>query len=322
MKILKTAIAIILFISLSTAAYSQGESSQANGEIISAQEKPAPAKQDDDRLPIFKEGWQIMVAPYMWIPGAHLNINQQGTNTKAVVPWYTLVPVLFSQAIGGMGSIEIWYNQWGIFSDSNFLYMSDSVSGGGARIIELKSDQLPVAIPVRLDLSGKLTIWTRLFWQDVGVRRLVGVIPLKADQQLPALSCELYGGLRYTYINQDVKLDLNATLTGPQGKVQITRGGYFYSSSEFSFIEPLVGVRLGLWFTPKLNLLLRADCGGFGIVAYRNFDTVLEGLLGYRVNKNIRLYIGYRGRYASGHNQGNSVNGWFHGPVLGTVYSF
>jgi hypothetical protein len=36
--------------------------------------------------------------------------------------------------------------------------------------------------------------------------------------------------------------------------------------SEFSFIEPLVGLRLGLWFTPKLNLLLRADCGGFGAV--------------------------------------------------------
>ncbi len=321
MKVLKTAIAIILLLSISTAAYSQKEPDPATGESVSAQEKTAPAK-DDDRLPIFKEGWQFFLAPYLWIPGAHLNIRQDGGTTKADIPWYTLVPVLFSQAIGGMGTVEIWYNQWGFFSDTNFLYMSDSVSGGGAKTLELKPSNLPVVIPVRLELAGNLKIWTRLFWQDVGVRYLVGTVPLSADKPIPVVSCELFGGLRYTYINQDVRLNLNATLTGPLGNVRITRGGSFSSSSELSFVEPLVGLRLGFWFTPKVNLLLRADCGGFGLVAYNNVDTVLEGLVGYLVYKNIRIYAGYRGRYASGSHNANSVHGWFHGPMLGTVYSF
>ena len=58
-------------------------------------------------------------------------------------------------------------------------------------------------------------------------------------------------------------------------------------------------MRIGFWFTPKVNLLLKADCGGFGFVAYNNVDSVLEALVGYQVHKNIRIYGGYRGRYFS-----------------------
>ena len=315
MKVLRTTIFIILFLSLCTAAYPREEPGAAKGESVSIKEKAAPAK-DDDLLPFGREGWRIVVAPYMWIPGSNLNINQGGDTTKADVPWWDIIPVLFSKAIGGMGSVEIWYNRWGFFSDTNFLYLSESVSGGGAREVQLQN------IPVRLDLSGNVRVWTRLLWQDVGVRRLVGAGSLRAGRPLPAVSVELFGGLRYTYVNQDLKIELNATLTGPPGTGQITRGGASYTKSELSFIEPLVGLRLGLWMTPKLNLLLRADCGGWGIVAYNNVDTVLEALVGYRVTKKARFYAGYRGRYASGKSENSAVYGWFHGPILGTAYSF
>jgi len=321
MKVVKTTIAIILFLSLCTAAYPLEEPGAVKEESVSAQEKTAPAK-DDDRPPIFKEGWQFFVAPYLWIPGAHLSVSQQGRTSVVDIPWYNVVPKLFSNAIGGMGTVEIWYNKWGFFSDTNFLYMSDSVSGGGGKTLELKNSALPAPIPLRLDIAGKVTVWTRLLWQDAGLRYLLATVPLKADKPLPALAVELFGGLRYTYINQDVKLNLNATLSGPPTGVLISKGGSFYSSSESSFVEPLVGLRFGLWMTPKLNLLLRADCGGFGFVAYNNVDTVLEGLVGYQLTKNTRLYAGYRARYASASNNVNSVHGWFQGPMLGTVYNF
>jgi hypothetical protein len=320
MKVVKTTVAIILFLSLCTAAYPLEKPGPAKEESVSAQTKPASAK-DEDILPIYRKGWRIVVAPYMWIPGSNLNINQEGVTTKADVPWWDIIPLLFSQAIGGMGEVEIWYNRWGFFSDTNFLYLSDSVSGGGTKEITLNPNNLPVSIPVRLDVSGDVTVWTRLLWQDVGVRRLVGAGSLRAGKPFPAVSVELFGGLRYTYINQDVKLELNTTLTGPQGNV-LSRSGASYTKSELSFIEPLMGLRLGLWMTPKLNLLLRADCGGWGIVAYNHVDTVLEALVGYRVTKRSRLYVGYRGRYASGSTENSAAFGWFHGPMLGTAYSF
>ena len=43
--------------------------------------------------------------------------------------------------------------------------------------------------------------------------------------------------------------------------------------------------------------MFMADVGGFGVVAYDDFNSNLEALVGYKVNDNIRLEAGYRGRY-------------------------
>ena len=282
---------------------------------------------EDDRLPIYKEGWQFFIAPYLWVPGAHLDLSHQGRfsgTTVADVPWYELVPLLFSKAMGGMGRVEIWHGRWGIFSDTTFIYIGESLSAGGARDLKLTPQGQAETIPVRLKLSSDLKMWTRLLWQDVGVRYLLGTVPLKSDKQLPVVSFELLGGLRYTYYNQDTRLNINTSLTDPLGQQTISRGGSLFSSLQFSIFEPFLGMRVGFWLTPKLNLLLRADCGGFGFVAYDNVDSVLEALVGYQVHKNIRMYAGYRARYfsANGNSKDIAIHGWFHGPMLGAAFNF
>jgi hypothetical protein len=321
----KITLVIILLLVSCTAAYSQEEPGSVKEEPGPAQEKAAAAK-DDDRLPIYKEGWQFFLAPYLWIPGVHADLSHQGKfsgTTVVDVPWYDLVPLLFSKAIGGMGQVEIWKGRWGLFSDTNFVYIGESVTAGGATQLKLSGHGLPTTIPVNLQLSGTAKFWTRLLFQDAGARYLLGSVPLSAEKPLPVLSCELLGGLRYTYLNQDTSLGLNATLTGPSG-MQISKGGSFFDAARLSVVEPLIGLRLGLWFTPKLNLLLKADCGGFGIVAYNSVNTVLEALVGYQVRENIRIYAGYSGRYfsASGSTTDIAIHGWLHGPMLGTVFNF
>jgi len=322
----ETVMAAILVLSLCTGAYCQDRADPGREQPEAAQAK-ANTAQEEDRLPIHKEGWQFFLAPYLWVPGAHLNLSHQGRfsgTTVGDVPWYDMVPLLFSKVMGGMGRVEIWYGKWGIFSDTNFIYLGDSVSASGARNLELNAKGAPAPTPVRLQLSGDLKVWSRLLWQDVGVRYLVGTVPFHAGKALPVMSCELLGGLRYTYYNQDIRLGLNATLTGPLGQESIGRGGSYFSSLRLSIFEPFVGMRFGLWFTQKLNLLLKADCGGFGFVAHNHVDSVLEALVGYQVHKNIRIYGGYRGRYGSvaGESKAISVHGWFHGPMLGSVFSF
>jgi hypothetical protein len=318
----KTALIIVLLLVWCPCTSSQDESASLREVSGSAPEKVTAVK-DDDRLPIYKTGWQFFVAPYLWIPGAHLDLSNQGRfrgTIVADVPWYNLVPLLFSKVMGGMGRVEIWYGRWGLISDTNFIYIGDSISADGAR--ELK--RLPLPVPVRLQLLGNLKLWSRLLWQDVGLRYLVGTIPINPDKPVPVASFELLGGLRYTHLNQDTRLSLNATLTGPAGQELVTRGGSLFNSLQFSIFEPFVGFRLGLWLTQKFNLLLKADCGGFGFVAYNHVDSVLEALVGYQVHKNIRVYGGYRARYGSGSGSVKDVaiHGWFHGPMLGAAFSF
>jgi hypothetical protein len=197
------------------------------------------------------------------------------------------------------------------------------VSGGGSKeILVNPGQQLPGAVPVRLGLTGDLKIWSRLLWQDVGVRYLVGTVPLKADKPLPVLSCEVLGGLRYSYYNQDTRLEVNATLTGPRGAELLSRGGSFTDSLTVSVVEPLLGLRFGVWFTPRLNLLLKGDIGGFGIVAYKSVDSVVEALVGYQVHEHIRLYGGYRALYFARNGKALAAHAWFHGPLLGAAFNF
>jgi hypothetical protein len=318
MKGLKTAILIIVVLVFCATAYSQ------EGAVPS-QDK-APAAREDNLLPIYKEGWQFFVAPYVWIPGANINLARQGRfsgTTKIDVPWTDIVPLLFSQVFGAMARVEVWKGRWGFFSDTVFIYLSDSVSGGGSKEISVNPQQLlPAAVPVRIGLTGDLEIWSRLLWQDVGVRFLVGTVPLKAGKPLPVLSCELLGGLRYSYYNQDTRLEVNATLTGPQGNQLLSQGGSFTDSLTVSVVEPLLGLRLGIWFTPRLNLLLRGDIGGFGIVAYKSVDSVLEALVGYQVHEHIRLYGGYRALYFARNGKALATHAWFHGPLLGAAFNF
>jgi hypothetical protein len=319
MRGLKAAILIIMVFVLCATAYSQEGA-------VAGQEKAAAA-QEDNLLPIYKEGWQFFVAPYVWVPGANINLARQGRfsgTTKVDIPWTDIVPLLFSQVFGAMARVEVWKGRWGFFSDTIFIYLSDSVSGGGSKEISVNPQQLlPAAVPLRIKLTGDLKVWSRLLWQDLGVRFLVGSVPLKADKPLPVLSCELLGGLRYSYYNQDTRLEVNATLTGPRGAELLSRGGSFTDSFVVSVVEPLLGLRLGVWFTPRLNLLLRGDVGGFGIVAYKSVDSVLEALVGYQVHDNIRLYGGYRALYfARTGKRDLAAHAWFHGPTLGAAFNF
>jgi hypothetical protein len=320
MKRLLAAILIIMVLTFCSTAYSQEGATPAQDNTAAAQE--------DTLLPIYKKDWQIFVAPYIWIMGSNINLARQGRfsgNTTIDIPWYDIVPLLFSQAFGAMARVEVWKGRWGFFSDTIFVYLSDSVSGGGSREIKVNPRQLlPAAVPVRIDLTGDLRVWSRMLWQDVGVRFLVGSVPLKNDKPLPVLSCELLGGLRYAYFNQDTRLEINTTLSGPQGNQILSRGGSFNDSLVMSLVEPLLGLRLGVWFTPKLNLLLRGDVGGFGIAAYKSVDSVLEALVGYQVHERVRLYGGYRALYFARNNDAKAlaIHAWFHGPLLGAVFNF
>lgn len=324
MKMLKLTITISLLLVWCSVVYSLDKT--VTTEATGAPPEKTRAVKDDNRLPIYKEGWQFIVAPYFWMIGVHLNngVTKGGfsSSTVANIPWSDLVPLYFSKVIGAMGRVEVWKDRWGFFIDNIFIYVGDTVSAGGSSTIT--SDKLPV--PVRLLPSGQMKIIVRQGTLGVGGRYLLGSLPLSSEKPLPVLSAELLGGVRYNWYNQSTSLDLNATLTGPSGQEQITPGGSFNSSLVASVVEPFVGLRLGFWFTGKVNLLLRADVGGFGFVAYNHVDTNLEALLGYQFHKNMRAYAGYRGRYyslakGSGSDEFKS-HGWYHGPVLGVAFNF
>ena len=122
--------------------------------------------------------------------------------------------------------------------------------------------------------------------------------------------------------SQYLRLGLSATLTGPLGNQSITRGAVFINRVERSFLEPFLGIRLGLYLNPKVVALLRFTVGGFGFAQDNNFDMDMEIDLGYRVHKNIYAFAGWRAYYVSCSAKDFSLSNWFNGPILGAVFTF
>jgi hypothetical protein len=277
-----------------TAGYAAGEAGKPPEGAVQAKEA--------ERVPVQKEEWQFFVAPYVWIPGLNVNTTFLGQTTTVSQGWYDMVPRLFSNVIGTMGRFEAWKGRWGIYVDSYFTYLGANVGDNGGKI------------------NGDLKIICRAANVDFGPRYLVGTVPLGGDKPLPLLSFEVLGGGRYNFYNQYMKLNLNATVTGPAQTT--SAGGGLVSKVGRSFLEPFLGGRLGLWINPKMAVLLRFTVGGFGFAEDNNLDLDMELDVGYKVHKNISLYAGWRARYVNFSTEVLSLNAWFNGPILGAVFTF
>ena len=306
----KTFLIITLLLMLPcTVGYAAGEAGKPPGEAIQAKE--------DERVPLQKEEWQFFVAPYMWIPGMSINTTLSGHTASVGESWYNMVPKLFSSSIGAMGRFEAWKGRWGIYVDSYFTYLDSTGSDGPGKTIDLSRR---LNVPATLLLNGDLKLISRAASVDFGPRFLVGTVPLSADKPLPMLSFEVLGGGRYNFYNQYMKLSLAASLVGPQQTR--TAGGTFVSKIERSFLEPFLGMRVGLWLNPKMVALLRFTVGGFGFAADNNLDLDMELDLGYKVHKNIYAYVGWRAHYVQCSQDAFSLNAWFNGPIMGAVFAF
>ena len=318
----------------------------------------AEKTKEDDRLPIHKQDeWQFFLSPYMWITGINANVSTLKKTTTTAIPWWDVASTLFSKTIGMMGRAEVWKGRWGVYLDGYFTYVGASDSQVGAtqektfgpvdftinKQIHLGGLDINVPIQgqigpgnVTLTPSGSVKYISRLGNLDLGVRFLVGTWPLSAEKPLPALSVELLGGPRFNSINQYVRINLSAIKIANVpidigrfslvGKHQTVKNGSLVIDYNNQYFEPFLGVRLGLWLTPKFLVNLKGDVGGFGLVGDDHVDCNLEALLGYRVSQHVYAWAGYRAHgawYDFGQDLVQvNVAMWVHGPVLGMTYAF
>jgi hypothetical protein len=350
-------IIILLLMSASPSGYADEGTGNPPGAAGITPETAEKAK-GDDRLPIHKQDeWQFFLTPYMWITGMNGNVTTLKKTTTTAIPWWDVASTLFTNSIGMMGRAEVWKGRWGVYLDGYFAYVGASDSQVGAtkeqtfgpvdftinKQVNLGGMDINVPIQgrigpgnVTLTPSGSVKYISRIGNLDLGVRYLVGTWPLSAEKPLPALSVELLGGPRFNSINQYIRINLSAIkiATVPidigrfslVGKHQTVKNGSLVIDYNNQYFEPFLGVRLGLWLTPKFVLNFKGDVGGFGLVGDDHVDCNMEVLLGYRVSQHVYAWAGYRAHgawYDFGRDLVQvNVAMWVHGPALGMSYAF
>ncbi len=336
--------------------YAEEVAGNPSGGAGISQATPDKAK-EDDRVPIHKQDhWQFFLSPYLWIPGINFTTSTLRSTQGINVPWWNVASTLFSNTFGMMGRAEAWKGRWGFFLDGFYTYVGVSGSDVGAsrdktfgpvdfttdKQAQLGGATITLAIPgsvagnVTLTPSGSAKSISRLGNLDLGGRFLVGTWPLDTEKPLPALSMELLGGPRFNSINQYTRINLSDikigdthidiskfSLTGRH--VSLHNGSLVFDYNN-QYFEPFLGMRFGLWLTQHWLINLKGDVGGFGLVADDHVDCNLEALVGYRFNKNIYAWAGYKA-HGTWYDLGKDLvqinfSGWFHGPVLGMTYAF
>jgi hypothetical protein len=354
-------IVILLLMSVPATGYAAegaGYLPGAAGPTPAAAEKGAAKAKADDRLPIQKlDEWQVFLSPYMWITGLNANLSTLKQTTNPVIPWWDVVAALFSKTVGVMGRAEVWKGRWGFYLDGYYTYVGISGSQVGAshetsfgpvdftlnKQVHLGGLDINVPIPGRIGPgnitlipSGSVKYISRIGNLDLGLRYLVGTWPLSAEKPLPAVSLELLGGPRFNSINQYIRINLSAIkiASAPidmgrftlMGKHQTVKNGSLVIDSTNQYFEPFLGLRLGLWLSPKVIVTLKGDVGGFGLVGDDHVDCNMEALLGYRISQHVYAWAGYRAHGAWYNLDKDLVQidlaMWAHGPVLGVTYAF
>ena len=205
--------------------------------------------------------WTFMVTPFAWIPN-----SVEGTSTVGMAPPveldFDLSDIIDHLDFSASTRVEAWKGRFGLILEANYVDLGGEVKTPGADIdVDIKQANV-----------------------DFLVGYEVARIPIGAgDGKHPRtkrrdVSLHLLGGLRYAYLEQDIKFDPGSSFGG---------SGWW--------VEPVVGAQVMVGLSDKWTATVRGDASGFGI----NDDVsnlTWNALVGfdYRAWENTSIKFGYR----------------------------
>jgi hypothetical protein len=227
--------------------------------------------------------WHVTVAPYLWIASMDGNATVGGIKSDVDVPFSDLLKDLSG---GLMMAVDVEKGRFGIGVNGLFARVSSDADVG------------PIEIDVTSD-SGQLAIlpyYRVLEWQ-------YGTSSSGEPLHLVIAS---EAGFRYTYLRTELEV----------------RGGRTVDGSE-SWVDPLIGSRIGLELTDRFAIIGEGNFGGFGVGA--DFTWNAQAYVGYEFSlfgRPTTLLFGYRALSQDYDHNDFAWDVTMHGPVIGAATRF
>jgi hypothetical protein len=227
--------------------------------------------------------WTIEVAPYLWLASMDGNATVGGIKSDVDVPFSDLLKDLSG---GLMMAVDVAKGRFGIGLNGLFARVSSDTDVGQTEI-DTTSDSGQFAI---------LPFYRLVEWQygtSSSGRPLRLVVAPEA-------------GLRFTYMRTELEV----------------RRGRTVDSSE-SWVDPLIGSRIGLELTDRWGIIGEGNLGGFEVGS--DFTWNAQAYVGYEFSlfgRPTTLLVGYRALYQDYHHNDFEWDVTMHGPVIGTAVRF
>jgi hypothetical protein len=285
--------------------YAAQDSSEADRTDDELDEADAPVEDQEDR------NWQFELTPYFFIP-----LNVEGTSTVDGITAdldLDLGDILDVLSFASSGRFEAWNrNRFGIIFEGNYL----KLDANEERLLEGPQGLLS------LNIEADVTYEQAYFDLALGYRTEIddGNDEDRVTQAgLPDGIFDVIAGLRVQHLSQTIDLDFE--LAGPRRTLAFSRD---LGDSE-TWVEPLLGVRLGYATSPRLSFATRFDISGFGIDGLSLTYRALAGL-DWVFAGDTSLKAGY-GLYGIEYETGEGrdefgINQLQHGPYLAVTFRF
>jgi hypothetical protein len=253
---------------------------------LHAADEPSPSSGTSPQV-TDDERWRFNVAPYLW--GASLNGDVKIGRVEEDVD-LNFIDILKYFSFGGMLYAEARKPSYGFFTNMFFVRTRDDSSG--TVDTDVTSDTAQIA------LGGfyRVVEWQ---WGE------------SADGHPLRLAVEPLAGFRWSYLRSEIELSGGGAVNLPQA-----------DRSE-SFVDPLVGVRIGSGLSENWLAFIEGDVGGFSLGS--DYSWNVQGYVGYRMAMlgiPTVLSAGYRAlhqKYKDGDFKWDVTQ---HGPILGLVFAF
>ncbi|AQQ71447.1 hypothetical protein SMSP2_01821 [Limihaloglobus sulfuriphilus] len=228
---------------------------------ISAYSESQPQTTDD---------WEIRLMPYFWMPSLDAEGTVGGPLGGSLSGNIDLSfgDVLDYLNFTAMGRMEAWNGKWGLTFDGIFMNLGADGSFQGRRgFVDFSLDA-----DIRLGMAD-FGLTYRLFEERFG------------NDNLQRFVFEPYGGLRYSYLKEEIDLNINIAGVGSAGQT--------LGTSE-DWVEPFIGGRVIWDLNDTWSLNVRGDAGGFGIGSASDLTWQILGGVDCKLSKNTTLNMGYR----------------------------
>lgn len=277
---------------------------------VAAQTARQPMATVDDPDP-----WRFNTAAYGWAMGVTGNITARGKSLDVNASFVDLLQR--SQSVGGlMAYFEADKGKVGVYVD--FVYTS---LGFGANTTSYRN---PIA-GLQISAAAGAAMSYDLFIIEVG-----GVHEFARWQHSEGSSTTIDGVLGFRYWNNSIRADFDVAANVNLSSVALERsfGIGVARADAIQWVDPVVGVRARHRFSPRQELTVRGDIGGFGLGSQFSWQAV--GVYSYAWDleggQKLAALLGFRAlgvNYSSGSGtDALSINQTLYGPVFGISYRF
>jgi len=237
--------------------------------------------------------WQFQVTPYLWTLALKGDVTVKGVKAS---PSVTFREILDNLNYALMAVADARKGRIGVFVNGVYADLEDTDNDVGPG--------LRVRAEAQAAIAGAGAYYRLGPWN----------LDAEAGASGPKVVVDPYVGARYTYLNAELKFRRIGRQIG----------------ADKHWVDPIVGVRT-LWeLTPKWNINVLGDVGGFGVSGKSDFSWQAAGLMGYRFglfgDDDANVLAGYRALYQN-YRDGNGRDEFqwdmtLHGPVLGLAITF